>query len=102
MNLFLSNGIRLKFDFIARVFPRLQTFLILSFLNLFIGMAYNNLQQLMGMGGAAYANIQQQSLQGRNPYQAGYPPNSQAMAGHPGYPGMVNSGYPQVTTYMLK
>jgi len=59
-------------------------------------MAYNNLQQLMGMGGAAYANIQQQSLQGRNPYQAGYPPNSQAMAGHPGYPGMVNSGYPQV------
>lgn len=60
------------------------------------GMAYNNLQQLMGMGGAAYANIQQQSLQGRNPYQAGYPPNSQAMAGHPGYPGMVNSGYPQV------
>jgi len=60
------------------------------------GMAYNNLQQLMGMGGA-YANIQQQSLQGRNPYQTGYPPNSaQAMAGHPGYPGMVNPAYPQV------
>ena len=63
-------------------------------------MAYNNLQQLMGMGGA-YANIQQQSLQGRNPYQTGYPPNSaQAMAGHPGYPGMVNPAYPQVSNYL--
>jgi len=62
------------------------------------GMAYNNLTQLMGLGGA-YGNIQQQSLQGRNPYQTGYPPNSaQAMGGHPGHPGMFNQagGYQQV------
>jgi len=62
------------------------------------GMAYNNLTQLMGLGGA-YGNIQQQSLQGRNPYQTGYPPNSaQAMGGHPGqHPGMFNAGgYQQV------
>ena len=63
-------------------------------------MAYNNLSQLMGLGGA-YGNIQQQSLQGRNPYQTGYPPNSaQAMGGHPGgHPGMFNAGgYQQVKT----
>ena len=61
-------------------------------------MAYNNLTQLMGLGGA-YGNIQQQSLQGRNPYQTGYPPNSaQAMGGHPGgHPGMFQQGgYQQV------
>ena len=66
-------------------------------INPYAGMAYaNNLTQLMGLGGA-YSNIQQQSLQGRNPYNSGYPPNSaQAMGGHPGHPGMFNSGYQQV------
>ena len=66
-------------------------------------MAYNNLTQLMGLGGA-YGNIQQQSLQGRNPYQTGYPPNSaQAMGGHPGgHPGMFNApgGYQQVISQL--
>ena len=50
-------------------------------INPYSGMAYNNLPQLMGLGN--YGNIQQQSLQGRNPYVtgAGYP---HAMQGHPG------------------
>lgn len=61
------------------------------------GMYANNLTQLMGLSGAY--GIQQQSLQGRNPYAtgAGYP--TSAAAAHPsslgGHPGMFNP-YQQV------
>ena len=77
-------------------------------INPYAGMAYaNNLTQLMGLGGA-YSNIHQQSLQGRNPYDSGYPPNSaqhmgghtisyiSGYPGHPGHPGMFISGHQQV------
>ena len=55
-------------------------------INPYSGMAYNNLPQLMGLNN--YGGIQQQSLQGRNPYVtgAGYP---HAMA--QGHPSMYNN-----------
>ena len=39
-------------------------------MNPYAGLAYNNLSQLMSLGNA-YGSIQQQSLQGRNPYTSG-------------------------------
>lgn len=55
------------------------------------GIPYNNLSQLMGLGNAY--GIQQQSLQGRNPYSSGYPA---AHGGLPGghHPSMYNQAYP--------
>ena len=80
-------------------------------------MAYTNYNfaQFMGLGGA-YSNIHQQSLQGRNPYDSGYPPNSaqhmgghpisyiSGYPGHPGHPGMFISGHQQVNLliYIIK
>jgi len=57
------------------------------------GLGYNNLSQLMGLGNA-YAGIQQQSLQGRNPYSSGY--GSTHGGGLPGghHPSMYNQAYP--------
>ena len=58
------------------------------------GMSYNNLTTLMSLGGA-YGNLQQQSLQGRNPYGAGYPPSAMG-GGHPHMGGFNSSAYQQV------
>ena len=59
-------------------------------MNPYAGLAYNNLSQLMSLGNA-YGSIQQQSLQGRNPYTSGgaYPT-------HHSVPGGKNSCIPRV------
>jgi len=62
-------------------------------MNPYAGLAYNNLSQLMSLGNA-YGSIQQQSLQGRNPYTSGgaYPTHHSVPGGaHPSmYPGAYN------------
>jgi hypothetical protein len=64
-------------------------------INPYTGVQYNNMTAaaMMGLNPGAYQNIQQQSLQGRNPYNAGYP------AAAP--PSMYNSAYQVAPTRSL-
>ena len=66
-------------------------------MNPYAGLAYNNLSQLMSLGNA-YGSIQQQSLQGRNPYTSGgaYPTHHSVPGGIKNFVKLNDSCIPRV------